>query len=82
MNASITHKVIISGKSNLPLAKKIAKELGLPLGKCEVKQFSDGESYVHIGEDIKGKTVYVVQSGSFPANHHLMEMLLLLQKKN
>lgn len=79
MNAPITNKVIISGKSNLPLAKKIAKELGLPLGKCEVKQFSDGESYVHIAEEVKGKTVYVVQSGSFPANHHLMEMLLLLQ---
>ena len=79
MNPVITNKVIISGKSNLPLAKKIAKELGLPLGKCEVKQFSDGESYVHIGEEVKGRTVYVVQSGSFPANHHLLEQLIILQ---
>lgn len=79
MNPPVTHQVILSGKSNLPLAKKIAKELALPLGRCEVKQFSDGESYVHIAEDIKGKTVYLVQSGSYPANHYLMELLLLVQ---
>ena len=79
MNPVVTNKVIISGKSNQPLAKKIAKELGLSLGRCEVKQFSDGESYVHIGEEVKGRIVYVVQSGSYPANHYLMEMLALIQ---
>lgn len=76
--AKLKHKVILSGKSNLPLAKKIAKELGVSLGKAEVKQFSDGESYVHIGEDIKDKTVYIIQSGSFPPNHHLVEMLVMI----
>lgn len=79
MNQVSSHKVILTGKSNIPLAKKIAKELGMSLGKCEVKEFSDGETYVHIGEEIKGKTVYVVQSGSIPANHHLMEMLTIIQ---
>ncbi len=72
------HKVLLSGKSNLPLAKKIAKELNISLGKAEVKIFSDGETYVHIGEEVKGKTVYIVQSGSLPANHNLMELLALV----
>ena len=71
-------KIILSGRSNLPLAKKIAKELGLTVGKMEVKEFSDGETYVHIEESLEGKLVYVVQSGSFPANHNLMELLAIL----
>lgn len=74
----ITNKVILSGKSNLTLARKIAKELGLTLGKMDVKQFSDGETYVRINEDVRGKSVYVVQSGSNPPNHHLVELLAII----
>lgn len=71
--------VVLSGRANLPLAKKIAKELGVNLGKMEVKQFSDGETYVHIDEALQDKYVYVIQSGSYPANHYLMEYLAILQ---
>lgn len=78
MNQVLTNKVLLSGRSNLPLAKKIAKELGVSMAKSEVKQFSDGETYVHIAEEIKGKTVYIVQSGSYPANHYLFELLALV----
>ncbi|MFA6475206.1 MAG: ribose-phosphate pyrophosphokinase [Patescibacteria group bacterium] len=78
MKANLTGKVILSGKSNLPLAKKIARELGLSLGKCEAKQFSDGETYVHIEENIKDKVVYIIQSGSIPADHNLFELLALV----
>ena len=70
--------VVLSGNSNRPLAKRIAKELGVSLGKATVKRFSDGETYVNIEEDIKGKNVYIVQSGSDPADHHLMELLQLV----
>lgn len=75
----ITDKVILSGSSNSRLAKKIAKELGLSMGKMDLKQFSDGETYVNIEEPLAGKTVYVIQSGSIPANHHLIEMLAIVQ---
>jgi len=73
-----SQKILLSGKSNQALAKKIAKELGVSLGKAEVKQFSDGETYVHIAEDLKDKQVYIIQSGSFPPDHNLMELLLLV----
>lgn len=79
MTLTMTNKVLLSGKSNLPLAKKIAKELGVSLGRADVKQFSDGETYVHIAEDVKGKSVYIIQSGSFPPNHHLVELLAMIQ---
>ena len=75
---NVANKVILSGKSNLALARKIAKELGLTLGKMDVKQFSDGETYVRINEDVRGKHVYVVQSGSNPPNHHLVELLAII----
>lgn len=72
------NKVILSGSSNPRIAKKIAKELNVSLGKMDLKQFSDGETYVNIEENIEGKIVYVVQSGSYPANHHLMELLAIV----
>lgn len=75
----LNDKVILSGTSNKGLAKKIAKELGLSLGKMEVKQFSDGETYINIEESLADKTVYVIQSGSNPANHNLVEMLAIVQ---
>lgn len=71
-------KVILTGNSNSSLARKIAKELDLKIGKADVKMFSDGETYVNIEEDLQDKNVYIVQSGSFPANHHLMELLAMV----
>lgn len=79
VQSMIQDKVILSGTSNRGLAKKIAKELGLSLGKMEVKQFSDGETYINIEEPLADKTVYVIQSGSNPANHNLVEMLAIVQ---
>lgn len=79
IQSKIQDKVILSGTSNRGLAKKIAKELGLSLGKMEVKQFSDGETYINIEESLADKTVYVIQSGSNPANHNLVEMLAIVQ---
>lgn len=75
---TLANKVLLTGSSNIPLAKKIAKELGMSLGKATVKRFSDGESYVNIEEDIKDKQVYIIQSGSNPADHHLVELLQMI----
>ncbi len=69
---------IFSGNSNLPLAKEIASYLDTPLGECTVTSFPDGETYVRINENIRGADVFLVQSTSNPANHNLMELLILI----
>ena len=76
---SILEKVkIFSGNSNKPLAIEICSHLGMPLGKSEVKSFSDGEVYVDIQESVRGVDVYVVQSTCYPTNNNLMELLIML----
>lgn len=70
--------VIFSGNANIPLASEIATILGLPLGKSLIKKFSDGESWVKIEENVRGRDVFVVQSISNPSNDNLMELLLML----
>jgi ribose-phosphate pyrophosphokinase len=70
---------IFSGNSNPELANKICSELGLPLGDATVKNFSDGEISVNIGETVRGADVFVVQSVSPPlVNRYLMEMLIMI----
>jgi ribose-phosphate pyrophosphokinase len=68
---------VFTGQSNPELAKNVAAALGIPLGESVVKSFSDGESSVRIGENVRGADVYVVQSTCSPANDHLMELLLM-----
>ncbi len=69
---------ILSGTANLTLAKDICEELGRPLSKAVVKQFSDGEISVEIEESVRGYDVFVVQPTSAPANHNLMELLIMI----
>ncbi|MCQ2555293.1 MAG: ribose-phosphate pyrophosphokinase [Clostridia bacterium] len=69
---------IFTGNSNPELAKKIADIMGKPLGKCEVKTFSDGEIAVNLGETVRGVDVYIVQSTSNPVNNNLMELLIMI----
>jgi len=69
---------IFTGNSNPKLAQAIADKLELPLGKCEVKTFSDGEVSVSIGESVRGCNVFVVQSTSAPVNDNLMELLVMI----
>ncbi len=69
---------IFSGTSNVPLAQKIAASIGIELGKCTVSAFPDGETQVKIEENVRGEDVFVIQSGSAPTNHHLMEMFIMM----
>ncbi|AJE02630.1 ribose-phosphate pyrophosphokinase [Geobacter pickeringii] len=69
---------IFSGNSNPSLAEKICANLGLPLGKANVKTFSDGEVMVEIGENVRGRDTYVVQSTCAPTNNNLMELLIMM----
>ncbi len=70
--------VILTGNSNQPLAQKICERLGKPLGNAEVKRFSDGEVFVEIGENVRGRDVYVIQSTCRPVNDTLMELLVMI----
>ncbi|KRN58705.1 ribose-phosphate diphosphokinase [Limosilactobacillus secaliphilus] len=64
--------------SNLPLAQKVADNLGLQLGDCTVSHFADGEISIEINESVRGCEVYVLQSVSEPVNTNLMELLIMV----
>ena len=70
--------VILSGNANRPLAQKICDKLGKPLGSAESRRFSDGEVFVEIGENVRGRDVYVIQSTCRPVNDTLMELLIMI----
>jgi ribose-phosphate pyrophosphokinase len=69
---------LIAGNSNLPLAEAISTYLDIPLSKCIVKRFADMEVFVEIQENMRGEDVFIIQSTSYPANDHLMEVLILI----
>ena len=69
---------ILSGTSNIRLSREIAKQLKLKLVNTNIKRFSDGEIYVEINENIRGNSIFVVQSSCTPANDNLMELLICI----
>ncbi|CAN5310293.1 ribose-phosphate pyrophosphokinase [soil metagenome] len=69
---------IMCGNSNRPLAEAISSYLNIPLTKAVVKRFADMEIFVEIQDNVRGQDVFVVQSTSFPANDHLMELLIII----
>ncbi len=68
---------IFSGRANRPLAEKIARESGIKLGECDIRNFSDGEIWVKYTENIRGSDVYIIQPTHPPAEN-LVELLLLI----
>ncbi|MDR1658683.1 MAG: ribose-phosphate pyrophosphokinase [Deltaproteobacteria bacterium] len=70
--------VVISGNSNLPLATEICETLWQPLGVAQVRRFSDGEILVELGENVRGRDTFVIQSTCAPVNDNLMELLLII----
>ena len=69
---------IFSGTANVPLARAICKSIGSQLGKCSVKPFPDGETFVKIEENVRGEDVFIVQPTSPPTNHNLMELFIMI----
>lgn len=74
----MTRLKLFSGNANPDLAREICAFLGVPLGDCAVKRFSDGEVNVEIRENVRGADVYIVQPTCPPVNDHLMELLILM----
>nr|WP_309387609.1 ribose-phosphate pyrophosphokinase [Cerasicoccus frondis] len=69
---------VFTGNANPKLAEEICQYLGCRLGKAHVTTFPDGESFVRIDENIRGRDVFLVQPTCGPANHHLMELLIMI----
>lgn len=69
---------IFTGNANPEIAREICNYLDMPLGKAEVREFSDGEIFVEIGENVRGMDVFIVQSTCTPVNDHLMELLIMV----
>ena len=69
---------LLSGNANQPLAEAIAAYLDMPLAEAQVQRFADNEIFVTVDENVRGEDVFVVQSTSFPANDHLMELLIMM----
>ena len=69
---------LFGGNSNPELTAKICQHLQIPQGRAVVQTFSDGEIMVEIGENVRGRDVFVMQSTCSPVNHNLMELLVLM----
>nr|WP_317357477.1 ribose-phosphate pyrophosphokinase [uncultured Tyzzerella sp.] len=69
---------IFTCNGNKKLAEQVANELKIPVSKCSVSKFSDGEISVAIDETVRGCDVYIIQPTSFPVNDNLMELLIMI----
>ena len=70
---------LVAGNSNPALAEGISAYIGTPLTKAVVRRFADMEIFVEIQENVRGADVFVIQSTSYPANDHLMELLIIIE---
>ena len=70
--------MIFTGNAHRDLAARIAGQLKIPLGKAVVDRFSDGEIMVEIGENVRGRDVFIVQPTSKPTNRNLMELTIII----
>ena len=69
---------IFSGSANRELAQRICDRIGIGLGQATISSFPDGETYVRIEENIRGRDVFIIQPTSPPTNQHLMELLIMV----
>ena len=69
---------LLTGNSNKNLSIKISKYLKSKLVNSNVKRFADGEIYIEINENIRGNSIFIIQSVSSPANDNLMELLICI----
>jgi ribose-phosphate pyrophosphokinase len=69
---------VFAGNSNLPLAREICEHLGIRLGRALVTTFKNEETRVRIEENVRGADVFVIQSTCSPVDHHIMELLLMI----
>ena len=69
--------MVLSGRANRPLAEAVAEDLGCQLGKATIRNFEDGEIFVRIDDNVRGRDLYIIQS-TCPPSDNILELLLLL----
>src|SRR5580704_14482218 len=69
---------LVAGNSNPALAEAIGSYLGTPITNAIVRRFADIEVFVEIQENVRGADVFILQSTSYPANDHMMELLIII----
>ncbi len=69
---------VFAGNANIKLAQDICNYMGIPLSRAEVRRFSDGEIFVEIGENVRGRDVFIIQPTCPPVNDHLMELVIMV----
>lgn len=69
---------VFSGRANVDLAREICEYLGLELGQIEITDFSDGEIYVQVRENVRGCDVFIIQPTCTPGNDNIMELLIII----
>jgi ribose-phosphate pyrophosphokinase len=77
LSMSRSQMLLMSGTANRPLAEEVAAHLGQPLCAITIRRFADGEIFVKIDENVRGRDVYIIQSTNPPAEN-MMELLLLM----
>lgn len=75
---SLDDLYIFSGQANIPLARSVADYLGIPLRPTNFKRFSNDNLWIQLGESVRGKDVYIIQSLTPPVQDHLLQMLMML----
>ena len=70
--------MVFSGTANLPLAEKVADYLGRPLNRIDIKHFPDGETFCQVIDGVRGRDVFVIQSGSPEPNQAYMELFIIM----
>jgi ribose-phosphate pyrophosphokinase len=78
MHSTKGEMVLMAGNAHLGLAGEIATVLGMRLAEAEVSQFSDGEVFVQVNENVRGADVFVIQPTCPPVNHSIMELLIMV----
>ncbi len=69
--------MVFTGNANPDLARRVVRELHIPLGDATVGRFSDGEVNVELNENVRGKDVFILQPTCAPTNDNLMEMVVM-----
>ena len=69
---------VFSGNANPVVAQEICEYLGIPLSAAEVRRFSDGEIFIELGENVRGRDVFVIQPTCPPVNDNLMELVIMV----
>lgn len=76
------YPLVFTGNANPALAGEIAKVMGTKVSEATVKRFSDGETWVEVHENVRGRDVFIIQPTCTPANEHLMELLIMIDCMN